>query len=1034
MLNNLISWSIQNRFLVIVLSLVWAFAGLYLSFRTNVDVFPDFAPPQVVLQIEAPGMVPEEVEALVTLPVEAQLNGMPGLRQIRSNSGVGIASVIAVFDFDTDLYRARQLVAERLQIVAARLPKGVGPPRLFPAMPAIGDVLKIAFVPKTTQLRDLRALADWDIKNRLLAVPGVARVLVIGGEIKEFQVLVDPNRIQTYKVTLADIRRAVETANAISAGGFLVSEDQQFSIQGVGRPKTVDELANSVVAVRDGVPVLLKHIARVQIGNAFKLGDTVISGKSGVYVYITKQPGVNTVEVVHNVEKALDSLRPSIPADVQITYVFNQADFIQKSVTNVLIAIAQGAALVVLVLIIFLLNWRTSIISLTAIPLSILSAVIAIKAFGGSINTMTLGGLAIAVGEVVDDAIIDVENVFRRLRENQASDNPKPVHQVVYQACVEVRSSVVYATFIVALVFLPVFTLTGVEGRIFSPLGLSYITATMASLLVALTVTPAMCMYFLARGKALPHHEPITVAVIQKFYRRVLDQVIRAPFVVLIFSTALFVLTVFLLPGTGQAFLPPFRENSLIITAIARAGQSLDATTRMGKEFELSLLKEPEVLSVVQWAGRAELDDMSAGPNFCEFDVQLKPSDEPLEPTLKKVREHLERLPGVVADVGSFISHRMDEVLSGGTRAAIAIKIFGPDLPTLAKISKEVKEITKEVPGAVDVRTDPQVIVPRIRISIDREKAARYGVTAQDLMSDIETAFHGQVISQVLEGQRLFSLKLWLEEPFRNNLDLVRKLLIDTPTGARIPVSEIADVNFVDGPNIILREDVSRRIVVQANTSGRDVVSVVDDAKSRIEKSIKLPQGYYIVYAGQYAAQKEAMLTLFTMSSLTLLGILLLLYQGLKSWKLTLLVLTNLPLAMVGGIIAVVLTGNVLSVGSLIGFISLFGISTRNTILLATHINDLMEQGEQFDHAIIHGALDRVAPVLMTAITASLGMLPLAIIGGAGRELEQPLAIVIVGGMVSSTALTLIVIPALFKAFVKPAPRVGESKTFAKSF
>lgn len=1020
MLNNLISWSIQNRFLVIVLAVVWAIAGLYISFHTNVDVFPEFAPPQVALQIEAPGMVPEEVEALVTLPVEAQLNGMPGLHQIRSNSGVGIATILTVFDFNTDLYRARQLVSERLQIAAAKLPKGVGPPKVFPAMPAIGDVLKIAFVPESTSLRELRALADWEIKNRLLAVSGVARVLVIGGEIKEYQVLIDPNLIQTYQVTLAEIHRAVESANAISAGGFLVSEDQQFSIQGVGRPKSIDELANSVVTVRNGIPILLKHVARVQVGDAFKLGDTVINGRSGVYIYITKQPGVNTVQVVHAVQKALDALRPSIPKDVKITYVFNQADFIQKSVVNVLSAIGQGAALVVAVLIVFLLNWRTSIISLTAIPLSILSAVITIEALGGTINTMTLGGLAIAVGEVVDDAIIDVENVFRRLRQNQASQQPKPVQQVVYQACIEVRSSVVYATFIVALVFLPVFTLSGVEGRIFSPLGLSYIAATIASLLVALTVTPAMCMYLLAKGKPLPKREPVTVALIQDAYRRMLDPVLKAPRIVLMFSTLLFILALLLLTGTGQAFLPPFRENSLIITAIARAGQSLDATTRMGKEFELSLLKEPEVMSVVQWAGRAELDDMSAGPNFCEFDVQLKPSDKPLEPTLHLVREHLEQLPGVVADVGSFISHRMDEVLSGGTRAAIAIKIFGPDLSTLAKLATEVKEITKETPGAVDVRLDPQVIIPRIRISIDREKAARYGVTAQDLMGDIETAFQGQVISQVLEKQRLFPLKLWFEEPFRNNLELVKKILIDTPTGARIPISEIADVRFVNGPNIILREDVSRRIVVQANASARDVVSIVNDAKTRIEKSVNLPEGYYIVYAGQYAAQKEAAFTLISMSCLTLLGIVLLLYQGLKSWKLTFLILANLPLSMIGGIIAVVLTGNILSVGSMIGFISLFGISTRNSILLATHINGLIESGTHFDQAIINGAQDRVAPVLMTASTAALGMLPLAVIGGAGRELEQPLAIVIVGGMLSSTALTLIVIPALFKAFLRP--------------
>lgn len=1032
MLNGLIEWSINKRFIVIVIALVWAVVGLYQTANTNVDVFPEFAPPQVSVQTEAPGMVAEEVETLVTLPLEVALNGMPGLTQLRSASLVGVSSITIIFSYGTDVYRARQLVNERLQLASANLPKGSAQPTVLPVMPAIGDILKIGLVSEKTSPMELRTLADWDIRNRILAVPGVARVLVIGGEKKEFQVLVNPAKLQSYQVTLDEVERAVSDSNAVSAGGFLVTPDQQLSVQGQGRPKNVNEIAESVVAIRNSVPVLLKHVANVEIRPAFKLGDTVINNRPGVYLYVTKQPGIDTVQLTQKVEQAISELRQSLPKDVEFIYVFRQADFIQKSVSSVVTAILLGGVLVVIVLLSFLLNWRSSVISLIAIPLSILTAIIVLKFTGGSINTMTLGGLAIAVGEVVDDAIIDVENVYRRLRENKLSEHRKPVCMVIYEACVEVRHSVVYATFIVGLVFVPVFLLSGVEKQIFSPLAWSYLIAIMASLLVALTVTPAMCMYFLARNEDIPRNEPWTVTRIQHAYGIVLEKVMAAPKTVLAVSGILFVLSLGLLPFMGQAFLPHFRENSLIITSIGRAGQSLEATTRMGAGLENTLMQHKDVQAIAQWAGRAELDDMAGGSNFSEFDVQLKDSDKPIEPILADIREHLEEMPGVVSDVGSFISHRIDEVLSGGTRAGIAIKIFGPDLSTLRQLGSQVSGILGKVKGAVDVRMEPQVVVPRISVSIDRQKAARYGITARHLIENIETAFHGRVTSQVLDGQRLFPLRVWLDEPYRHNLDLVKRLLIDTPIGAHVPISEVADIALVEGPSIVSREDVARRMVIQANTSGRDVVSVVNEAKEKISKSLKLPPGYYVVYAGQYASQKDASQTLLWTSVLTFGGILLLLNQALGSWKLTAVVASNLPLAAIGGILAVALTGNVLSIGSLIGFISLFGISNRNTILLATHIHDLLNQGTPFDQAVYKGAMHRVAPVLMTALTAALGMLPLAIGKGAGSELEQPLAIVIVGGMFTSTALTLIVVPALFQVFMRRHTWEHEPDTVAR--
>jgi len=1026
MLTHLIRWSIQNRFLVVVLSVVLILSGIYVGLHSTVDVLPEFAPPQITIQTEAPGLVPEEVETLVSLPLEATLNGTPGVTLVRSISQTGISTISVVFAYGSDIYQCRQLISERIQLVLPRMPKGSGPPMMLPVMSVIGDIFKIGIISDKTSLMNLRTIADWDIRNRILAVPGVSRVLVFGGEQKQFQVLVDPNKLKSFGLTLDEVRAAVANSNVTASGGYLTTPERQITIRAVGRIENVNQLAGSVVATRDGTPILLKHVARIDIGPAFKFGDAIVNGQPGIELVISKQPGANTLAVTKAVQEALNEVQSELPPETKMITIFRQADFIEKSITNVMFAILTGGALVVVVLLLFLFNWRTCIISLTAIPMSLIAAILVIRLMGGTINTMTLGGLAIAVGEVVDDAIVDVENVYKRLRENASSDNPKSVFNVVLDACLEVRSSVFYATFIVALVFLPVFSLSGLEGRIFSPLGYSYILATMASLVVALILTPALCMYFLGHLGRIPSEEPPVVQMVRSAYSALLHAVLNAPRIVVGSAVALFFLSLSLLPLMGQSFLPEFKEDNLIVAAYGLPGQSLEATSKMGANLERELLSHFDIVAVGQRVGRAEMDDDAGGPNFSEFDIKAREVKRPLEQTISDMRKHLAEVPGAVFDIGSFISHRIDDVLSGGTRAEIAVKIFGPDLATLRSLANQTAHIVKSVRGAVDVRAEAQVLVPQIVIRIDRSKASRYGLTADDLSREIETAFNGNIVSQVVDGQRLFGLRVLLDEKSRHNFDLVRSTLIDTPTGQRVPLSQVADISVNDGPNAVVRENVARRIVVQANTQGRDVVGVVEEAKRKIEQELKLPNNYFIVYAGEYAAQQQASRSLLVVSMLAFAGIVILLRQGMPTWTSTVLVLANLPLATIGGILAVALTGNVLSIGSMIGFISLFGISTRNSLLLVTRIDTLIDQGVPAHAAIHQGALDRVSPVLMTATAAALGMLPLAVLGGSGRELEQPLAVVIVGGLFSSTALTLLVVPALFKLFL-PKTRSSDS-------
>lgn len=1013
MFNNLIEWSARNRFLVIVLAAVLIVWGGFNVANSDVDVLPEFSPPQIIISTEAPGMVAEEVESLVSFPLETAINGTPGVTLIKSVSQSGISIVTVIFRYGTDIYADRQLINERIQTVLSRLPRTVKPPAMLPVMSAIGDILKIGLVSDTVSPMQLRTIADWNIRNRVLAVPGVARVYCMGGEQKEYQVLVDPDKLRSYGVTLDQVRSAVEKCNVVVPAGFMVTADRQLPIRAIGRVHDLNDIANSVVTTRSGIPVLVRHVADVKIGPAFKYGDAVINGRPGVEIVISRQPWCNTLDVTSRVEQAIAEVKRGLPPGIEFITIFRQANFIERSIGNVMQAIGTGAVLVLAVLVFFLFNWRTAMISLTAMPLALLSAVLIIKGMGGSINAMTLGGLAIAVGEVVDDAIVDVENVYRRLRENKQSGAGKSAMRIVIEGCREVRSSVVYATFIVALVFLPVFCLSGTEGKIFSPLAVAYVAATMCSLLVALVVTPAMCVYLL-KDNALPAEEPPVLRWVKARYGNVLQRVLAVPQVVIACGLLIFIGSLSLLPFMGQEFLPQFREESLILEVTQLPGQSLESAVRMGIALEHKLLQHPDVLAIGQRAGRTALDDDSGGPNFSEFDIQVKIANRTLGDILKDLRRHVEDLPGLTFNVGSFIQHRMEDVLSAGVRAQIAIKIFGPNLTGLRLLADEVAGELRHVRGAADVRAESTVLVPEVTIKMNREQAARYGITADDLSRNLETALNGVVVSQVLEDQKLFDLKVWMTQDARANLDQIRDLLIDTGNGAMVPLSQVAEVGIQQSPNAIVRENVTRRIVVQANTEGRDVVSVVNDAKARIGK-LKLPEGFYIQYAGEYQAQRQASERLLTTGLLALAGILLLLHQGLKNWRSTLLVAANLPLATIGGIIAVSCTGNVISIGSLIGFISLFGISTRNSLLLVTHINQLEDQGLSQTAAIYRGCLNRVGPVCMTALTAALGMLPLAVWGGSGRELEQPLAVVIVGGLVSSTMLTLIVIPALFK-------------------
>jgi CzcA family heavy metal efflux pump len=1026
MLNKIILWSLKNRLLVIIAAVALMIYGGYVALRSPVDVFPDLTAPTVTILTESHGLAPEEVESLVTLPIESAMNGTAGVFRVRSNSAIGISIVFVEFNLDTDIYRARQLVNEKLQQV--RIPAGVAPPTLGPISSTMGEIMLISLTGKQTPAMALRSLADWVVRPRLLGVTGVSQVMIIGGELKQFQVLVDPARLADNKLTLEQVAEAVGAANANAAGGFLEKKNEEYLIRGRARVYTPEDLANSVITVREGVPVLVKNVAEVKIAPALKRGDGSFNKQPAVIATIQKQPNANTLEVTAAIENTLADLKATLPPDVTIdTKAFQQADFINRAVGNVRESIIEGGVMVTIVLFLFLWNFRTTFISLAAIPLSLIAAILAMNYFGISINTMTLGGLAIAIGALVDDAIIDVENVFRRLKQNAQQPTPAPVRDVIFKASSEIRNSILFATLIIIIVFLPLFSLGGFEGRMFAPLAFAYIISITASLIVALTVTPVLCYFFLGQSQLIhDEHDARLVGWLKKRYARVLRWTLRHPAQIIAASGVMLVIAVAMFAFMGREFLPPFNEGTLNINANMPPGTSLAESNRIGNVIETVLHDIPEVISTTRRTGRAELDEHAAGVNTSEIEVVTKEGGRPHAVFMEEVRQKLAQIPGVEAEVGQPISHRIDHLLSG-TRAQIAIKLFGPDLATLRTKAREIRDQMAQVEGIVDLIVEPQVGVPQVQINLKRQEAAAVGLRAADLAETVDTAFNGHVASQVLEDQKTFDVLVRFHDAARESLEAIGRTLIDTPAGAKVPLAQVAEVRVDQGPNTINRENVQRRIIIQANVADRDLGSVINDIRAAIGTNVQLPQGYFVQYGGQFEAQEKASRLIALLSLVAIGGIFLLLFIALKAARPALLVMANLPLALIGGVVMVFLSGGTLSIASLVGFITLFGIATRNGIMLISHYQHLMEEeGVGFRDAITQGSMERLSPILMTALVTGVGLIPLAIgVGEPGKEIQQPMAVVILGGIVTSTFLNMIVLPALYLKYGRVRTKAG---------
>ena len=1018
MLNAILKWSIAQRWLVVLGAIIVTVLGVYNLTQMPLDVFPNFAPPQVEIQTEAPGLAPEEVESLVTLPIESAVNGTPGVTTVRSSSAVGISVVKVIFSWGTNVYQARQLVTERLQQATEKLPESVDPPRISPISSPIGTVLQYAFTAETTPLMEVRRLVDRDITNRLLSVPGISQVIAYGGDIRQYQVLVVPAKLKAFNVSYSEVTEAAQAANTNAAGGFLISPDQELLIRGVGRISSIEELKQSVVTARNGTPVLLSDVADVQIGAALMRGDGSVNGQRAVVVMIDKQPQADTPTVTRAVEAAMEELKLGLPKDVKFTVTFRQENFIDDAIENVRDSLRDGIIIVSIILLLFLMNWRTAIITLSAIPLSMLIGMMILNLFGQGINTMTLGGLAVAIGSVVDDSIVDMENAYRGLRKNQLAGTPVHPFQIVYDTSVQVRVSVIFSTVIIAVVFAPIFTLTGVEGRIFAPMGVAYLVSIFASTFVAMTLSPALCAILLA-NQQLPEDETWVSRLSQKLYRPILKFSINFPSVILVAAVASFVASLIVLTSLGRVFLPEFQERSLVNAMLLYPGVSLETTNQSGLAIQDALKGDPRFESVQLRSGRAPGDADAGGVNLGHVDIEI--SDEGMkdrEATVEKVREEFAKLPGVAPSIGGFISHRMDEVLSG-VRSAIAVKIFGPELDELRSIGAEVQAVMRDIEGVVDLQLEPQVPIRQVQIQFDRATAARYGISVGKLSEMIETALNGRVVSQVLKEQQLFDLLVWLKEDARRNLDTIRDLLVDTPNGQKIPLGQVAKIDYGTGPNTINRENVSRLIVVSANVAGRDLGSVVDDIQAKVKQQVQLPSGYFIQYGGQFESEQRATQNLLVFGTLALVVIAILMYFAVKSITAMLMIMINLPLAIVGGIFSVAIGGGILSVASMVGFITLFGVATRNGLLLVENYNSKFATGMSLKQVVFEGSMDRLAAILMTALTSALGMVPLVIGTGAGKEILQPLAVVVLGGLFTSTALTLLVLPALYAKFGK---------------
>ncbi|PZX55510.1 CzcA family heavy metal efflux pump [Algoriphagus ratkowskyi] len=1024
MLNKILSISLHNRLLVLFGAVVLSITGLFLARTMNVDVFPDLTAPTVTILTEAHGMESEEVEKLVTYQLETAMNGSPNVRRIRSSSAAGISIVWIEFDWGTDIYRARQIVSERIPMVQENLPDGVSTPTMAPISSIMGEIMLLGVTSDSLSPMELRTLADWTIRPRIKSIGGIANVVVIGGDFKQYQVFANPEKLKYYDVTLGELLEKVTESNINAPGGVLNEFGNQYIIKGSGRAYAVEDLQEAVLKQVNGQSIKIKDVATVQIGAADKIGDGSLNASPAVILTVSKQPDVNTLELTESLDEALADLQSTLPAGVEIkSQIFRQSDFIESSISNLNQTLLEGAFFVVLVLFIFLMNWRTTVISLVAIPISLLVSVIVLNLLGYTINTMSLGGMAIAIGALVDDAIIDVENVFKRLRENvrKPIEQRQSVLKVVRDASVEIRSSIIIATLIIIVSFIPLFFLSGMEGRLLQPLGIAFITSVLTSLIVAVTVTPVLCSYLLKNEKVLEKQAEGTKVErwLQKHYSAVLRRALEIPKWIIGLTAAAFIVSLILFSQLGRSFLPEFNEGSLVISVVGIPGMSLEESNKTGLLVEQILLDMPEVNVVTRRTGRAELDEHAQGVNAAEIDVPFVLSDKTKEEFFEEVRTKLSLVPGASITLGQPIAHRIDHMLSG-TRANIAIKVFGSDLQRLFEVGKNIETSIKSIEGIADVAVDQQVEVPQLRITPNRQLLAANGMTVSDLMEQIDIAFAGEKAGEIYEGQKYFDLVVRFRPESRSTRASIDKALISLPNGGQIPLDQLASIGSVSSPNTISRENVQRKIVIAANVQGRDLRSVVNDIQQIIGDQIQLPEGYRVEYDGQFESEAKASQLLLITAGMAVLVIFLLLYYEFQDIKLSLVVLLNLPLALIGGILIVYFTSGVISIAATIGFISLFGIATRNGILLVSRYEDLRKEGKVGAELLLEGAMDRLNPILMTALTTGLALIPLALKGNeAGNEIQSPMAVVILGGLLTATLLNLFVIPCVYELVLK---------------
>ncbi len=1024
MISNLIRFSLKNKYLIILFAVALVIFGIRTTANMDIDVFPDLTAPTVVIMTDAGGMASEEVERLVTFPIETAVNGATGVRRVRSTSAYGFSFVWVEFDWGTDIFKARQIVSEKLITISSDIPMGVEQPVLAPQSSVMGEIFFIGLYADSTSLMDLRTLADWSIKPLLLATEGVSQVTIIGGDSKQYQVLADPQKLSHYKVSLSELAEACRDISSNSSGTVMRQYGNEYVVRGIARTSDVEKLGNSYIRSVNGNPVRISDVAEVQTGSAVKMGYASRNASPAVIISVSKQPNTNTLNVSRLIEENISELEKTLPADVKVdTRIFRQADFIETSVRNVENALIEGAIFVMIILFIFLGSFRTTVISLLAIPLSLLGAIIVMKFLGLNINTMSLGGMAIAIGSLVDDAIIDVENVYKRLRQNRLlpAAERRDSFTVVYEASMEIRASILNATIIIIVAFIPLFFLSGMEGRMLKPLGIAYIVSLTVSLLVAMTLTPLLARMMLSHERYLKKNEKDKwlVRKLTGLYQQSLRWSLNHKKVILISIATLFVASLIIMTTLGRSFLPEFNEGSLTLSVVTTPGTSLDETDRLGNLVERELLAIPEITSTARRTGRGELDEHSQSTNGAEVDVNFTLGARSQEEFLAEVRHTLSHIPGIAFSVGQPLGHRIDHMLTG-TRANIAIKLFGNDLNRMFTVGNQIKGAIDDIDGLVDVNVDQQVEVPQIQIRADRDLLWRYGITMHEFNEYVALAFGEEKLGDIYEGQWSFDLVLRLDKEYTRDIEGIRNALITGHDGRTVPLEQVADIVSVSGPDAISRENVQRKVVVSANVAGRDLRGTVKELQERIGERIDLPEGYRVEYGGQFESEARASRTLLITSLLAIVVIFLLLYQEFRNFRLAGIILLNLPLALIGGLFAILVTSKVLSIPAIIGFITLFGIATRNGILLVSRYQRMQAEGVGLLETILRGSADRLNPILMTALTAALALIPLALKGNlSGNEIQSPMAKVILGGLITSTFLNIYIVPIVYSILRK---------------